>query len=209
MGAGEIRGSPLYMSPEQAAGEGTTQASDVYSFGVVVLSLLEGSPVFAASSLPDILDRVRAADADDALERARDQYPALAEVLAVCLEPDPADRYPGAGELFTALRAIEPPPFSDELIADLANKGQDMLDAAAQPTVPVPTPDPDWDPVTASWDDIGSIDDESIEALVDTTRWEEMRYRVPPHRRTWALVWVLVAAALIGATVQIVQLLFG
>jgi len=215
MGAGELRGSPLYMSPEQAAGQGTTQASDVYSFGAVVLSLLDGAPIFAADSLPEILERVRAGDSGDALERARDQYPALADILAVCLEVDPATRYPGAGALFTALRTIEPPPFSDELIADIARKGLALIEPAQ--TAELPTEE-SRQQVNEQVDSAASQrppaetppgEEPSTDRIVDSTRWDEIQYRVPPHRRTWALVWALVALAMIGATVQLVQFLFG
>ena len=202
IGAGELRGSPLYMSPEQANGEGASQASDVFSFGAVVLSLMEGRPVFAARSLPAILDRVRAADVGDALERASGQYPALAEVLAVCLDPDPAQRYSGGAGLFAALRQIEPPPFSEDLIADIAKKGLALLEARAiDDKVPTEAHQQVRNQV--------EVKPPPKERAVDTTRWNEMHYRVPPHRRTWALVWSLVALTLIGATIQIVRLLFG
>ena len=41
-GAGEIRGSPYYMSPEQGEGRAVDERSDLYSMGVIFFELLTG-----------------------------------------------------------------------------------------------------------------------------------------------------------------------
>jgi len=43
-----VWGSPLYFSPEQAAGEPPSPASDVYSIGVIMYEMLAGAPPFQA-----------------------------------------------------------------------------------------------------------------------------------------------------------------
>ncbi len=115
-----LRGSPLYMSPEQARGEELTQASDIFSFGVTVLEMINGAPVFREDTVSRIVDRVRSADATAALLTARSQFPQLVTVLEGCLLPDPASRIPTGRALVEALKDIEPPPFGEELITDLA-----------------------------------------------------------------------------------------
>jgi len=115
-----LRGSPLYMSPEQARGEPLTQASDVFSFGVTVLEMINGAPVFREDTVSRIVDRVRHADASSALLTARSQFPELVSVLEGCLLPDPASRIPHGGALVEALKDVEPPPFGEELISNLA-----------------------------------------------------------------------------------------
>ena len=123
-----LRGSPLYMSPEQARGETLTQASDIFSFGVTVLEMINGAPVFREDTVSRIVDRVRHADAGAALLTARSQFPQLVAVLEDCLLPTPADRIPDGGALVEALKDIEPPPFGEELITDLAVETYSLLE---------------------------------------------------------------------------------
>lgn len=115
-----LRGSPLYMSPEQARGEALTQASDIFSFGVTVLEMINGAPVFREDTVSRIVDRVRHADASSALLTARSHFPELVSVLEDCLLADPASRIPHGAALVEALKDVDPPPFGEELITNLA-----------------------------------------------------------------------------------------
>src|SRR5690606_27384221 len=45
-GAGEIFGTPYYMSPEQGHGETVDQRGDIYSLGIVFFEMLTGSKPF-------------------------------------------------------------------------------------------------------------------------------------------------------------------
>ncbi|NUP04947.1 MAG: protein kinase [Polyangiaceae bacterium] len=78
--AGTIRGTPGYMSPEQARGERATVRSDVYGFGILLWSLLTGRepptdgirPEPLAEARPD-LPRELLAAVDASLEPAPDR----------------------------------------------------------------------------------------------------------------------------------------
>ena len=51
-GVAEVRaGTPLYMAPEQLAGEGVSIKSDLYSLGLVMHELFTGEPVFEVGEL--------------------------------------------------------------------------------------------------------------------------------------------------------------
>ena len=51
--AGQILGTPGFMSPEQARGEPTDSLTDVWGFGCVVYELLSGKQPFAGKTVPD------------------------------------------------------------------------------------------------------------------------------------------------------------
>lgn len=59
--AGSIKGSPAFMSPEQAEGHWTKvgPASDIYSLGVTLYVLLTGSVPFDGATLPEVLRKVK------------------------------------------------------------------------------------------------------------------------------------------------------
>ena len=127
MAGDSVRGSPLYMSPEQARGEDLTQASDVFSFGLVVLEMITGEPVFLAGSLDAIVQRVREADVGPALASGRRRLPELTAFVEGCLAPRPGARFADGAALLEAIREMQPPAFGDERVAKVAAEGARIL----------------------------------------------------------------------------------
>src|SRR5262245_6314058 len=56
--AGEVMGTPAYMSPEQVAAKPLDARSDVFSFGAVLYELLAGNRAFTGDSVAQILSAV-------------------------------------------------------------------------------------------------------------------------------------------------------
>jgi serine/threonine protein kinase len=85
---GAVMGSPLYMSPEQAAGESElTPASDVFALGSVLVFASSGHPPFHGGHVLAVLHNIKNTAPD------LDGVPStLAPIIAACLAKDPADR---------------------------------------------------------------------------------------------------------------------
>ena len=98
---GALIGTPAYMPPEQAAGDGAplSAASDCYSLGAILYELLTGRPPFqGANALATARMVVEQAPAslrsiDPTIDRD------LEAICLRCLEKDPARRYETAAEL--------------------------------------------------------------------------------------------------------------
>ncbi len=98
--AGEVMGTPQYMSPEQARDSGqVTEQSDVYSLGATLFHVLVGRPVFQAASPIETLRQVL----DETPVPPRRINPAIDQDLDTicmkCLEKEAARRYDSSLEL--------------------------------------------------------------------------------------------------------------
>jgi len=90
---GQLLGTPLYMSPEQALGEPIDGRSDLFSLGSVGYTLLTGQPAFQAESVPVILGKV-AKHEPPAPSSLKPKLPApLDYVCARALQKRPDARY--------------------------------------------------------------------------------------------------------------------
>ena len=102
---GAMLGTMEYMSPEQAQGKELKASSDIFTVGLILYELLAGvTPFHAESAIASLLMRtqqraVPLADVDKNIPGS------LSNIVAKCLEKDPANRYQNAAELDADLRA--------------------------------------------------------------------------------------------------------
>jgi len=105
-GTGLAIGTPAYMAPEQAAGESNVDhRADLYALGVVAYEMFAGEPPFRGPTQAMIAAHLSRAPAP--LTDLRPNLPpAIARLVARCLEKLPADRHGTAALLLAELDAI-------------------------------------------------------------------------------------------------------
>ena len=107
--SGQVVGTPLYMSPEQARGERTiTHASDLYSVGLILFEGLSGRHPFVSDDPDDTSFDVMVRQVTVAPPVLQPPAPvyvpqALRAIVQRCLQKRPSDRYASAAELRSAL----------------------------------------------------------------------------------------------------------
>jgi serine/threonine-protein kinase len=108
-------GTPAYMSPEQAAGDREIDGrSDLYSLGILGYQMLTGEPPFTATSTPAMLVKHISERPIPVQQRRADVPPDLGRSVMVLLEKEPANRFPNAAALVTALDTREAPELKPE-----------------------------------------------------------------------------------------------
>ena len=104
-------GTPQYMSPEQLRGEPLDGRSDLFAFGVLLYELLTGRHPFAHPRDSGALATWTAVLHDPPQPFKEEELarlpPGLPEVIARCLEKDPARRWSSAEDAEAALEAID------------------------------------------------------------------------------------------------------
>jgi predicted Ser/Thr protein kinase len=97
--AGEVVGTPEFMSPEQALGEAVDARSDLYSLGVVGYFALSGTLPFEAEKATEVLAK-QVTEPAPLLSSAAPGVPRrLAQAVDRCLAKDPAERPDGTAAL--------------------------------------------------------------------------------------------------------------
>jgi len=105
---GEVFGTPLYMSPEQCLGKEVDGRSDIYSLGCVLYQTLSGNPPFESpNAVQTIFKHVN--EEAKPLRKACTGFTVslgIEQVVAKCLEKDPAKRFANASQLAAALEKV-------------------------------------------------------------------------------------------------------
>lgn len=102
--AGEVLGTPAYMSPEQVLSEPVDGRSDIFSLGIILYELCAGERPFRGDSLGAVFQAITQATPVPLSERNPEIPAALAEVVERCLRRNPADRFQSGEDLAAALR---------------------------------------------------------------------------------------------------------
>ena len=98
-----VAGTPYYMSPEQTLGKNVDHRTDIYALGVSLFEMLTGVVPFKEGDIP--YHHVHTPPPD-----VREHLPGtpqpIAELIARCLDKNPAARFQTAEEMAERVREI-------------------------------------------------------------------------------------------------------
>ncbi len=140
---GIAKGTPAYMSPQQANAEVVDRRSDLFALGALLYELTLGKRLFRGDSVVSTLlavmrceQRIEQPEFRSELDAA---IPGLADVLHRCLRLDPADRTLSAEilglELVALVPGVEPgPPLKEWIRARLPDISGEIATVSRVPT---------------------------------------------------------------------------
>src|SRR4030067_1768243 len=102
--AGEILGTPAYMSPEQVESKPVDGRSDLFSLGIILYELSTGKRPFKGESLASVFNSIIKERPSQIREIAPSIPDKLSEIIMKCLEKSPDARFKTGRELAEALR---------------------------------------------------------------------------------------------------------
>lgn len=179
-------GTPAYMSPEQARGEGhrVDGRSDIFSLGIVYYELLVGRRPFRADSPQELLEQIARYDPkpprqiDDTIPKE------LERICLKALSKRASERYSTARDMAEDLRRYlaELPGFSPSTIAE--QQGSDTAAETAVPT-PVTVPASDSRPIKIVPKGLRSFDASDADFFLELLPGPRDRDGLPESIRFW------------------------
>ena len=105
--AGNVLGSPRYISPEQIVGRPVDARSDIFAVGAVLYEALTGVPPFAGTAIDEILYQVINEKPVAPSLRNKSLPASFDPIVERAMAKHPDDRYQRAEEVAVALRALD------------------------------------------------------------------------------------------------------
>jgi predicted Ser/Thr protein kinase len=102
--AGQILGTPNYMSPEQVRGRQIDGRSDIFSLGVILYELVTGEKPFGGQNITTVIYRIINEDPVPPRELDSSIHPGLSYIVQKALAKKPEDRYQTCRELAEDLK---------------------------------------------------------------------------------------------------------
>lgn len=127
---GAIVGTLRNMAPEQLEGGPIDGRTDLFAFGGMIHEMASGKPAFEAKSRASLVAAIMKETPPPLDVLAPETPPALARVVARCLEKDPDDRWQSTRDLLHQLRWIEESITSGSSAANVAASASGSNDAA-------------------------------------------------------------------------------
>ena len=141
---GNMLGSPLYMSPEQARGaRGIDHRTDIWSLGVVLYQALCGKTPFQhLTALGELIISICSSHPQPVQERAPWVSAEIAAIAHKAMRHDPAQRYQSAMEMFQDIRTHLPNGWTitDDMLQPLSSTAREQQAPRGMISMPPPPP---------------------------------------------------------------------
>ncbi|HJN75114.1 MAG TPA: serine/threonine-protein kinase [Myxococcota bacterium] len=104
-----IKGTPIYMAPEQASGDGVDHRTDLFSLGLIAYELFMNKAAYRLAEdshdpLGDIFDDIERGALQDQCQELEAKLPGVGPIIAKLLQANPDGRYRNGQDLLVDLR---------------------------------------------------------------------------------------------------------
>ncbi len=141
--AGQILGTPNYMSPEQVRGRQIDGRSDLFSLGIILYELVTHERPFGGQNLTTIIYRIINENPSPPRELDASIHPGLSYVIQKALAKDPDERYQTCRELAEDLKNYKNLGEAIAPSATVVTRVPRLPQTSVQPSVsPPPRPAP-------------------------------------------------------------------
>jgi len=103
---GTVMGTVGYMAPEQVRGGPADHRSDIFVLGCVLYETITGRGAFARDTAVESMTAILREPAPEISVSGVEAAPELSQIVAHCLEKNPAERFQSARDLAFALRSL-------------------------------------------------------------------------------------------------------
>jgi len=143
--AGQILGTPNYMSPEQVKGRPVDGRCDIFSLGVILYELVTGEKPFGGQNITTVIYKIINENPIAPRELDAAIHPGLSYVTSKALAKSPEDRYQSCRELAEDLRNYKnlgATPGATVVMKTPSLASEPAVERPAQHPLPPPTAEP-------------------------------------------------------------------
>src|SRR5919204_6059839 len=119
--AGQVLGTPNYMSPEQVKGKELDGRSDLFSYGVILYEMVTGEKPFTGQNVTTIIYKIINENPIPPTELDVTIHPGLSGVIMKALAKNPEERFQAGAELVRNLETYKAFQSSDDLTTRISS----------------------------------------------------------------------------------------
>jgi serine/threonine-protein kinase len=134
---GHAIGTPSFMAPEQAVGDGVDGRADLYALGATMFVALTGKKIYEVREAADLVRTIMTTVPPSVASLRPDVHPDLSRVIACALEKNASARYANAMEMTRALSPFGKIPTS---MVEAVQGPPTVVDPVVETTAPMIEP---------------------------------------------------------------------